>query len=199
MLIRLASFIMLSTLSLAPAISAQAGDWSIDPAHSNAHFTVRHMMVSNVSGDFGKISGQVNYDGKHLDKAAVEAVIDATTIDTREPKRDAHLKGPDFLDVGKFPTMSFKSKRIVVLPDGRFKLIGDLTLHGVTKEVVLTADAPASPVKDPFGKIRMGASATTKINRKDFGISFNMPMDNGGVVVGDDVAVTLDVELKQGS
>jgi polyisoprenoid-binding protein YceI len=175
------------------------GEWKIDPAHSDARFSVKHMMVSNVSGDFGKITGKAKYDGVHLDKATVEATIPVADINTREPKRDEHLKSPEFFDVEKFPTMSFKSTKIEELPGGEFKMTGDLTIHGITKEVVLTGEAPTKPIKDPHGSMRIGASATTKINRKDFGINYNKALDNGGVMVGDDVRITIDVELLSAS
>jgi len=154
-------------------------------------------MISNVSGNFGKISGSAQYDGNHLNKAYIEAAIPVANINTHEPKRDQHLKSPDFFDVEKYPTIKFKSKKIETLADGQFKMTGDLTMHGVTKEVVLTGDAPTEPIKDPSGKLRVGASATTKLNRKDFGISYNQMLDNGGAMVGDNVAVTIDVELVQ--
>jgi polyisoprenoid-binding protein YceI len=186
----------LVTLALSPMLAAgAANEWKIDPAHSDAHFSVKHMMISNVQGDFGKIAGVANYDGEHFDKASVEATIPVTEINTRESQRDQHLKSPEFLDVAKFPSMVFKSKKIVVEPTGAFKMTGELTLHGVTKEVVLTGKAPGKPVKDPYGNTRIGTEATTQINRKDFGISWQKELDNGGAVIGDDIAITLDVEL----
>lgn len=177
-----------------PSFAAE-NEWKIDPAHSDARFSVKHMMVSNVAGDFGKITGSAQYDGIHLDKAQVEATIPVADINTREAKRDAHLKSPEFFDVDKYPTIGFKSKQIEETSPGEFKMTGDLTIHGVTKEVVLTGTGLTKPIKDPQGKLRMGASATTKIDRKDFGINYNKTLDNGGVMVGDDVSVTIDVEL----
>lgn len=182
-------------IAACPPSFAVESEWKIDPAHSDARFSVKHMMVSNVSGDFGGITGKALYDGVHLDKAKVEAIIPIKDINTREPKRDEHLKSPEFFDAAKYPTMNFKSTKIEALPGGEFKMIGDLTMHGVTKEVTLTGDAPSKPVKDPFGQMRMGASASTKINRKDFGINYDKTLDNGGVMVGDDVRITIDIEL----
>jgi polyisoprenoid-binding protein YceI len=180
--------------SLQPAFAAN-DEWKIDPAHSDARFSVKHMMISNVAGDFGKITGKAEYDCTHLDKASVEATIPITDINTREPKRDEHLKSPEFFDVAKYPTMNFKSTKIEELPGGEFKMTGDLTMHGITKEVVLTGTAPSKPIKDPRGNFRIGTSVAAKINRKDFGINYDKTMDNGGLMVGDEVAVTIDIEL----
>jgi polyisoprenoid-binding protein YceI len=182
-------------LILAPVASADSGDaWNVDPMHSNAHFSVRHMMISNVEGDLGHISGSVNYDGKALSKATVEATIDTSTINTREPNRDEHLKSAEFFDTAKYPTISFKSKSIDPSDNDKFKLTGELTIHGVTKQVVLDAEK-TSTIKDMHGNTRMGASAKTTLNRKDFGLSWNKQLDNGGAVVGDDVYVVLNLEL----
>ena len=186
------------TLALATlATPALAATWTLDPAHSSVQFSVRHMMVSNVRGEFGKVGGTVTGDESKPTEAVITATIDAASINTREAKRDEHLKSADFLDVAKFPTMTFKSKQIEAAGPGTFKVTGDLTLHGVTKEVVLDVSDVTPPVKDPFGKKRAGATASTKINRKDFGVSWGKAMDNGGVVVGDDVAITIDVEATQ--
>jgi polyisoprenoid-binding protein YceI len=177
--------------------TAQAADenWIVDPVHSDAHFSIRHMMISNVSGDFAKISGTARYDGVNLNKASVIATIPVESIDTRESRRDDHLKSPEFFDLAKYPTISFQSKKIETLPNGEFQMTGDLTLHGITKEVALKGPLPSKPIKDPYGKTRIGATASTQINRKDFGLTFDKTLDNGGAVVGDDVAVTLNVEL----
>jgi polyisoprenoid-binding protein YceI len=179
------------------ASAASAAIWTIDPAHSNVQFSVRHMMLSNVSGEFGKASGTVQGDQAAPTTAVIDATIDATSINTREPKRDEHLKSPDFLDVAKYPTIIFKSKKIELAGAGSFKVTGDLTLHGVTKEVVLDVSDVTPPIKDPMGKTRAGAHATTKIDRKDFGVNWSKTMDNGGLMVGDDVAITIDVEATQ--
>ncbi len=187
-----------SILSMVLALPALAGsaEWTIDSAHSDARFDVKHMMLSNVGGDFGKIEGKVNYDGKNLEKASIDATIDATSINTRDAHRDEHLKSPDFFDTQKFPTITFKSKKIEPGSDG-FKIIGELTMHGVTKPVTLDAEPLSPAIKDQKGTLHIGTRATGKIDRKDFGISFNKTMDNGGAVVGDKVGITIDVELKQ--
>ena len=174
---------------------AGASTWQIDTAHSSAQFAVRHMMVSTVRGTLGKITGAVNLDEAELTKSAVEATVDATTIDTREPKRDAHLKSPDFFDVAQYPTITFKSKKVAKLGDAKFQVTGDLTMHGVTKEVVLDVEGVPRPFKDPMGNLRLCGIATTKLNRKDFGVQWNKTLDGGGLMVGDDVDVTIDLEL----
>lgn len=184
-------------IASAAPVATWAATWTIDPAHTNVQFSVRHMMLSNVTGEFGKVSGTIQGDEAAAASAVIEATIDAGSINTREPKRDEHLKSPDFLDVAKYPTITFKSKKIEPAGAGSFKVTGDLTLHGVTKEVVLDASDVTPPIKDPMGKTRAGAHATTKINRKDFGINWSKAMDNGGVMVGDDVAITIDVEAIQ--
>jgi polyisoprenoid-binding protein YceI len=184
---------------VAAAVSAAADPavWQIDAAHSAAQFTVRHMMISNVKGEFGKMSGSVRYDPADPSRTAVEAAIDANSINTRQEGRDKHLKSADFFDVEKYPTLTFKSKRVVAASPGKLQLIGDLTMHGVTREVALDVDGPTQPVRDPNGNLHMGASASTKINRRDFGLTWSRTMDGGGVVVGDDVTITIDVELSQ--
>ena len=176
---------------------AFASAWDIDTAHSAAQFSVRHLAVSNVRGEFGKITGTLQLDDKDITKSTVEATIDVTSINTREEKRDQHLKSPDFFDVAKFPTITFKSKKVAKEGSDRLKVTGDLTIHGVTKEVVLQVDGPAKPIKDPWGNTKTGVTATTKINRKDFGLTWNKALETGGLVVGDEVSITLDVELQQ--
>jgi polyisoprenoid-binding protein YceI len=183
----------LAILSL-PAV-AEPDEWTVDSAHTSAHFSVKHMMISNVQGDFAKVSGTVHYDGKNLDKASINASIDANSVDTHDENRDNHLKTADFFDVSKYPTITFKSTKIEPGSEG-FKIYGDLTIHGITKPVVLKAE-PLSQVVKIHGGSHVGTSATTKINRKDFNLSFNKTLDNGGAMVGDDVNITLDVELKQ--
>ena len=173
-----------------PAITT----WNIDPSHSNAQFSLRHLMIANVRGEFTKVTGKVLYDQDKSEGLSAEAAIDVSTINTREPARDNHLKSPDFFDMANYPTISFKSKRAAKGPDG-LKLTGDLTIHGVTREVTLDIEGPSSPLKDPWGFTRVGASATTRINRKDFGLTWNQALEAGGVLVGDDVKITVDVEL----
>ena len=184
------------TLVLLAALAAPAfaqSSWEIDPAHSNVQFGVRHMMISTVHGKFTKFTATATGDEKDAAHAAVQASIDVASIDTGDEKRDAHLKTADFFDAEKFPTITFKSTKVEAAGDRRFKLHGDLTMHGVTKPVVL--DVEATPeVKGMRGETRAGARATTKINRKDFGINWSKSMDGGGVVVGDEVEVTIDVE-----
>jgi polyisoprenoid-binding protein YceI len=187
------NLVVIGLLVLAAPVRAQSV-WEIDPAHSSVQFSIRHMMISNVRGEFTKVAGTVRADDKDLTRSVVEATIDTASIDTREAKRDEHLRSPDFLDVARFPTMTFRSKKIEKAGEGRYAVTGDLTLHGVTREVVLDVEGPTPPMKDPRGNVRAGAQATAKIKRKDFGINWNKALDGGGVVVGDDVAVTIDVE-----
>jgi polyisoprenoid-binding protein YceI len=192
------STLALAALSLAWAVApAAAQTWNIDGTHSQTSFAVKHLMVATVRGEFGKTSGTVEYDGKNLSSVKVNATIDATTISTREPKRDEHLKSPDFFDTAKYPTVTFVSRRAEAVGAGKFKLVGDLTLHGVTKEVTLDVEGPTPVVKGSRGESRVGATATTTINRKDFGITWNRALDGGGVVVSDEVRVTIDLSLMQ--
>jgi polyisoprenoid-binding protein YceI len=192
-LMAVSALIALSLSSL-PAF-CQGHGWSIDSAHSSAAFRIKHMMVSSVSGSFHKVTGNIHYNGKNLKDASVEAVIDATTVSTGEAKRDEHLRSADFLAVDKYPTLKFTSKKIVPTKHGRFDIFGDLTLHGVTKQVVLHAEPLSQPVKGPDNKLRMGAEATATINRKDFGLSFDKLMDNGGALIDDNVNIQLDLEF----
>ena len=179
---------------LSAAALGQAVQWEIDPAHSSAQFSIRHMMVSNVRGEFAKLSGTVVYDPKNLKASSVEATIDATSINTHEPKRDEHLKSPDFFDVAKYPTLTFKSKKVAKAGGGKLRVTGDLTLHGVTKEVVLQVEGPTPEVK--MGpSLKAGASATTTVNRKDFGLVWNRTLEAGGMLVGDEVKITLEIEM----
>ena len=179
---------------IALPVLAHADNWALDPAHTNVEFTVRHMMISNVKGQFQKTSGTVTVNGSDPTSAKIDATIDATSIDTRVDKRDAHLKSPAFLDVDKFPTITFKSNKVEADGPGKWKVKGDLTLHGVTKPVVLEVESTGTPITDPMGNTRAGASATTKISRKDFGLTWNQPLETGGVMVGDEVAISIDVE-----
>lgn len=180
---------------VAVAVSAGADTWQIDPAHSAVQFSVRHMMISNVRGEFSKLSGTVQYDPAELPKTAIDATVDASSLNTRVEARDKDLKSANFFDVEKYPTLTFKSKRVESAGAGKLKLIGDLTMHGTTREVAFDVDGPSPVIKDPRGNLHIGASASTKVNRKDFGMTFNRVMDGGGVVVGDEVAVVIDVEL----
>jgi len=185
-----------ATLAL-PTIG-RASTWEIDPAHTSAQFAIRHLMVSTVRGDFRKVSGTVNLDDQDATKSTIEASIDVASINTGIEKRDDHLKSPDFFDVAKYPTMTFKSKKVQKAGgEGKYKITGDLTLHGATKEVVLDFEGNLKPIKDPMGKTRVGGMASTKINRKDFGLAWNKALETGGVVVGDEVTVTIDLEMTQ--
>ena len=171
-----------------------AATWQIDPAHSSAGFTVRHMMVSNVSGAFSKLSGTVDFDPQNLSQTRIETVIEAASLDTRNAKRDEHLRSADFFDVANHPTITFRSRRIEAAGEGKLRVVGDLTIRGVTKEVVLDVEGPTPEVKnrDTF---RMGASASTRINRKEFGVNWDNVLDGGGVVVSDAVRINIEVEL----
>jgi polyisoprenoid-binding protein YceI len=182
----------LSALSIALllTLSGAAQDtWQLDPPHSSAQFSVRHLGISTVRGAFTKVSGTVQYDAANLNKSSLQANIDAASVDTRVEARDNDLRSPRFLDVAKYPTITFQSKKVETAGAGKLKITGDLTIHGVTKEVSLDVDGPTPAIKDPWGNLRMGASATTKINRMDFGVSA-LPG-----VVGDDISITLDIEM----
>jgi polyisoprenoid-binding protein YceI len=184
--------ILATSLAMAVSAAAQAGTWQIDPNHSSAQFAVRHLGVSTVRGAFTKISGSAMYDPADPSKTTLEAIIDAASVDTRVEMRDNDLRSPRFLDAQKFPTITFHSKQVRAAGSGKLQITGDLTIHGVTKEVALDVDGPSAAIKDPMGKgQRMGASASTKINRNDFGVS-GLPG-----VVGDDLSITIDVELTQ--
>jgi polyisoprenoid-binding protein YceI len=176
-----------------PLAFAQAETWKIDPSHSAAQFAVRHLGISTVRGEFRKVSGSASYDSADPGKTSLEATIDATTVDTRVDMRDNDLRSANFLDVEKYPTITFKSKRAESVGSGKLKITGDLTIHGVTREVALDVDGPTAPVKDPKGNLHMGASATTKINRRDFGV-------NGApAMAGDELSITIDAELIKSS
>jgi polyisoprenoid-binding protein YceI len=169
--------------------------WSIDPVHSVAEFKVKHMMISNVKGQFTGLKGVLNLDASDLLNSTVEATIDAASINTRDAQRDAHLKSSDFFDAEKFPTLSFKSAKISRSGQGELSVDGDLTIHGVTRKVTFEVEGPTPPAKDPWGNTRLGLSATTKINRKDFGLTWNSTLETGGILVGDEVTITLDVQF----
>jgi polyisoprenoid-binding protein YceI len=169
--------------------------YEIDPAHSSAQFTIRHLMISNVRGDFKSVKGTVVYDPENLAASSVEAVVDVHSLNTRDENRDAHVKSAEFFNAEKYPTITFKSSKIEREGEGEFKVTGDLTILGVSKEVVLKVEGPSEEAKDPWGNLRVGASATTKIKRSDFGLSWNAALETGGVMLGDDVKLELDVEL----
>lgn len=167
--------------------------YQIDPAHSSAHFSVRHMMISNVRGEFTKMSGKVLWDAENPANSSIENSIDASSINTRDAQRDGHLKSADFLDVEKYPSIEFRSTK-VESNDGEIRVTGDLTIHGVTKSVVLDVEDATPETKDPWGNVRIGASATTKIRRKDFGLTWNAALETGGVLVGEEVKISIEVE-----
>jgi len=191
----------ISAAALAAALSlptsAATSTWQIDPNHSAAQFAVRHLAISTVRGAFTKVSGTVQFDDKDISKSSVEVTIDAASVDTRVADRDKDLRSDHFFEVEKYPTLTFKSTKVEQVEVGKLKVTGDLTIHGVTKQVVLDVEGPTAPVKDPWGNQRAAANATTKINRQDFGVKWNAKMDNGGWVVGDDVAIAIDVEMVQ--
>jgi polyisoprenoid-binding protein YceI len=169
--------------------------YEIDPAHSSAQFSVRHMMITNVRGGFSSVKGTVVYDSDRPADSTVEATIDVNTIATLDAQRDGHLKSADFLDVEKYPTITFKSTKVESDGLGEGKVTGDLTIHGVTKQVVLKVEGPTQEGKDPWGNTRIGASATTKIKRSDFGLTWNAALETGGIMVGDDLKIELEVEM----
>jgi polyisoprenoid-binding protein YceI len=181
-------------LSLLPAL-ASASTWQIDPVHTNIQFTVRHLMISNVKGVFHKFTGAFEIDDKDITKSKASAVIDTASIDTGIEKRDEDLRSTNFFDVAKYPTMTFVSKKFTRTGANKFKMTGDLTMHGVTREVALDLEGLETVVKDPWGGMRRGATLVTKINRKDFGLTYNKVLETGGVVVGDEVAINIEVEL----
>jgi len=182
-------------IALALPAFAFASTWNIDPDHSNVGFKVRHLMVSNVKGSFDKHTGTVEINDKDITKSKVEVSIDTTSINTNVQKRDEHLRSADFFDVAKFPTMTFVSKKVAKAGKDKLKVTGDLTLHGITKQVVLDVEGPSKESKDPWGNIRKGATASTKINRKDFGLVWNAALETGGVAVGDEITITLEIEM----
>jgi polyisoprenoid-binding protein YceI len=174
-----------------PAITT----WKIDPVHSVAEFKVRHMMITHVKGHFTPVNGELVLDENDIAKSRIQASVDVASVNTREPQRDAHLKSADFFDVEKYPTLTFRSTRITRSSDGNLQAAGELTIHGVTREVVFDVEGPTPPNKDPWGNLRIGLSATTKISRKDFGLTWNASLETGGLLVGDDVTITLEVEF----
>jgi polyisoprenoid-binding protein YceI len=169
--------------------------WQIDPVHSSAQFKVKHLMISNVKGEFTSIKGTLHLDSADVAKSALEATIDAASINTRDSQRDAHLKSPDFFDVEKFPVITFKSSSVSKKSDGDYAVTGDLAIHGVARTVTLDVAAPSAPQKDPWGGTRIGVEATTKINRKDFALTWNATLETGGFMVGDEITITLDVQF----
>lgn len=191
MISRMAGCLLLAALSAA----GQTVNYTIDTLHSAANFSVRHMMITTVRGQFGGLKGTVKHDPKNPAATVVEATIDCTSINTGEPKRDADLKGEEFFDIKKYPTMKFRSTKVEDAGSGHLKVTGDLTINATTKQVVLDIEGPTPPVKDTRGREKVGATATTKISRKDFGITWNQVLEAGGVAVSDQVSITIDLEL----
>src|SRR3954447_7467861 len=183
-------------VSLVPLLSFSA-EWKVDPNHSTAGFAVRHMMVSTVHGSFSGLKGTVDYDPANLEASKANLTIDTTTVDTRNENRDKDLRSAKFFDVEKYPTITFVSKRVIPQGQGKFQLLGDMTMHGVTKEVTFAVEGPMPPVKDAKGNLHSGATATAKVNRKDFGLTWNGPLEGGGVTVSDEVEMTVEIEMTQ--
>jgi polyisoprenoid-binding protein YceI len=177
-----------------PTVS-EAAAYSIDTAHSHAQFKVRHMMIANVRGEFSAVSGSINYHPSNPSASSVEATIDASTISTGDPQRDQHLKSGDFFDVARYPKITFASTNVIASGPGSFEVAGDLTIHGVKKTVALKVEDLTPENRDPWGNMRRGATAKTKINRKNFGLEWNVALEAGGFLVGDDIDITIDVEL----
>ena len=191
---RFRSLALLLALFLAVSAAAQTSTWTIDPKHSTAQFTVRHLAISNVSGNFTNVTGTIDLNEKDITQSQVSAVIDVSSVDTRVSDRDRDLRSPNFFDVEKYPTIEFKSKRIVN-SGGKLQVIGDLTMHGTTREVTLDVDGPTPELNDPWGNVRRGFSASTTLNRKDFGLTYNHALKTGEAVVGDNVKIQIDLEL----
>ena len=169
--------------------------WSLDSAHSSAAFSVRHMMITNVKGDFRELSGTLTLDRDHIEQSSINVTINPASIETHEPGRDTHLKSADFFDVEKFPEITFVSSKWAHKSDDELAVTGNLTMHGVTKEVVLTVEGPTGEVVDPYGQRKIGFSATTKLNHEDFGLGFNAILEGGGVVVGKEVKISIDASF----
>ena len=182
-------------MSSTPAAVPTAATYTIEPAHSSAHFKVRHLMIANVRGEFSKVSGTVKFDPSNPAASSIAAEIDVNSINTREPDRDKHLKSADFFDAANYPTMKFQSKTVAADGPQGYKVTGDLTIRGTTREVVLNVTGPTPEVKDPWGYTRRGAEGVAKISRKDFGLTYNPMLETGGVVIGDEVEISLEVEL----
>lgn len=182
-------------MSTTPAAQPATTTWKLDPVHSVAEFKVKHMMISHVKGQFTGVTGALTLNEPDIAGSKVEATIDAASIQTRDAQRDAHLKSADFFDVEKYPTLTFRSTSIKPAGEGELDVTGDLTIHGVTRPVVFHVEGPTPPAKDPWGNTRIGLSATAKISRKDFDLTWNATLETGGILVGDDIAITLDVQF----
>jgi polyisoprenoid-binding protein YceI len=191
------AFIAATIAGILSLPATAAATWKIDAAHTAAQFAVKHLMIATVRGDLKGVNGTINWDESDVTKSTVNVTIDATTVDSGEPPRDKDLKSDKFFDVANYPTWTFKSTKVEQAGTGKLKVTGDLTIRGVTKQVVLDVDGPSASVKDPWGNTRAALSASTKINRQDFGVKWNARIDGGGVVVGDEVNITIDLEMVQ--
>jgi polyisoprenoid-binding protein YceI len=182
-------------MSATPATTPAVSTWKVDPAHSSAEFKVKHMMISNVKGKLHGISGVLTLDESDITRSHVEASIPLSSLTTGDEQRDGHLKGTDFFEAEKFPNMTFKSTEVRKTGTTEFAVVGELTLHGVTRNVSFAVEELSTPGKDPWGNIKLGLEATTRVNRKDFGLTWNSALETGGVLVGDDVHITLDIQF----
>jgi polyisoprenoid-binding protein YceI len=182
-------------MTAATATASTFTTWNIDPAHSTAEFKVKHMMISNVKGTFKGLTGVLKIDETDPTRSSIEASIPVSTLSTGDDQRDGHLKSADFFDAEKFPTMTFKSTEVGRTSPGEHAVVGELTLHGLTQTVSFAVEGPSEPGKDPWGNTRIGLSATTRINRKDFGLAWNSTLESGGILVGEDITITLDVQF----
>ena len=193
--IKIFGFLIISAILFSLPSAAFAGNWTIDSAHSFDGFKIKHMMISDVRGSFRDVQGTAVFDANDLKQAKVNVEIAAASIDTGIKKRDDHLRSADFFDVEKYPTLTFTSKQVKNISGDNFTLVGDLTIHGVTKEVELAVTGPTAEMKDPWGNTRRAAKATTEINRKDFGLTWNSVLEAGGVLVGDEVQIEIEVQF----
>lgn len=184
-------------MSPAAATAGTATTWTIDPVHSIAEFRVKHMMIANVRGQFTGVTGTLTYDPSALENSRVEASVDVSTVNTHDAQRDTHLKSADFFDAQKFPSLTFHSTRVTRRADGTLAVAGPLTIHGTSREVEFLVEGPTPPTKDPWGNTRIGVSASTKIDRREFGLTFNAALETGGVLVGEEVSITLELEFVQ--
>jgi len=189
------ALIAFAILTFGVPVLASGGTFQIDPAHSSFQFKIRHLTVSNVKGEFTKSSGTVTMDDNDPTNLTVSLTIEAASVDTAHAKRDEHLRSPDFFDVAKYPAITFVSKKVSKASNGKLKVIGDLTIHGATREIAVDVEGPTPEIKDPGGIMRRGATGTTRINRKDFGILWSKVLDNGGLVVGEDVDISIEIEM----
>ena len=193
----LAKLTLAATIAAIQAVSSPAASttWLIDPAHTAAGFSVKHMMIATVRGQFKGVTGTVNWDDQNISNSVVDVTIDANTVDTGEPKRDADLRSANFFDVAHYPTITFKSTKIERISAAKMRVAGNLTIHGITKPVILDVEGPSGAIKDPYGNTRVALNATTTVNRMGYGVKWNAKMDGGGIVVGDDVNINIDLEM----